>query len=604
MAKLHPISGTDIETRIADVIFVHGLGGDAFKTWRHGEDQSTSWPHWVGDEFKNVGVWSLEYAASPSRWLRIPKIFSNVRSDAGHSMALPTRSRQVLNLLCQRCIGLRPIIFVCHSLGGLLVKQILRDSSDSVQAIDNKIISATKGVLFLATPHAGATLASLLSHFSTVLGTTVSIGELKEHDAHLGNLYNWYRNHAPKHEMETFTYFETRDIKGMRIVNSTSAHPGVGTDPVATDDDHVSIAKPSDRSAAVCETLREFLSGLGAPAIINESKDSNTYISFDLGKTALSECRFEPARAHFTEALRQYKRISDIPHEAEVLDCLGIVEHAVGRFEPARAHFTEALRLYKQIGNDLGEATAVLGLGSVEHAVGRFEPARLHFTEALRLYKQIGDTQGEARAINSLGLVEHVVGRFERARAHFTEALQLYKQIGDILGEANSHSGLGRVESSLGRFEPARAHLAEVLRLYKQIGNLLGEANALDGLGNIEDALGRYDQARTAYNEALRLHKQIGNILGEANALSGLGEVERSLDRYEQAWKYFTEALLLHKQISNVLGEANVLNDIGHVESALGRNESARKYHTEALRLHKQIGNALGKPMHFRGWEG
>ena len=100
MAKLHPISGTGIETRIADVIFVHGLGGDAFKTWRYGDDQSTSWPHWLGDEFKNVGVWSLGYAASPSKWTRFLKMFSKERSDEGYSMSLPNRSGQVLNLLC------------------------------------------------------------------------------------------------------------------------------------------------------------------------------------------------------------------------------------------------------------------------------------------------------------------------------------------------------------------------------------------------------------------------------------------------------------------------------------------------------------------------
>jgi len=50
LSRLHPISGCDDAARQADVVFVHGLGGDAFGTWRHGKDESTSWPHWLGPE--------------------------------------------------------------------------------------------------------------------------------------------------------------------------------------------------------------------------------------------------------------------------------------------------------------------------------------------------------------------------------------------------------------------------------------------------------------------------------------------------------------------------------------------------------------------------
>lgn len=69
MSKLHKISGCDNADRKADVVFIHGLGGDPFETWRFGEADHTSWPHWLGEEFEDVGVWSLGYAASPTKWL-------------------------------------------------------------------------------------------------------------------------------------------------------------------------------------------------------------------------------------------------------------------------------------------------------------------------------------------------------------------------------------------------------------------------------------------------------------------------------------------------------------------------------------------------------
>ena len=237
------------------MLFLHGLGGDAFTTWRHGGDDSSSWPHWLGQEFPEVGVWSLGYAASPTKWTRPLGWFSDSHRDAGHTMALPDRARQVLDLMVQNGFGERPLFFICHSLGGLVAKQILRMSSDSVDARAKKVFTNTRAVLFLATPHAGAALASLADAFGAIFGTTVTMEDLRAHDAHLADLFNWYRHHAP----ETATYYETRSVKGFTIVNRTSSQSGVGADPIGLEEDHKSIAKPRDRDAQVCGAARDLL---------------------------------------------------------------------------------------------------------------------------------------------------------------------------------------------------------------------------------------------------------------------------------------------------------------------------------------------------------
>ena len=260
LSVLHKISGCENAARQADVIFIHGLGGAAFTTWRHDEDDSSSWPHWLGQEFPEVGVWSLGYAASPTQWTRLLGwIFKRWR-DAGHSMALPDRALQVLDLMVQRGLGQRPILFICHSLGGLLAKQVLRKADDGPEPRKKQVASQTRAVLFLATPHAGAELASLVNAFRTVFGATVSIEDLRAHDAHLRDLYGWYRNRAFDLGIETVSYYDLRGIKGvLPIVNPTSAHPGVGTDPVGLDEDHLSIAKPREPDAQVCGAARALL---------------------------------------------------------------------------------------------------------------------------------------------------------------------------------------------------------------------------------------------------------------------------------------------------------------------------------------------------------
>ena len=65
MSKLHAINGSNKPDRKADVVFINGLGGDAGATWRFGAGDSTSWPHWLSEDFPDVGVWSLDYPASP-----------------------------------------------------------------------------------------------------------------------------------------------------------------------------------------------------------------------------------------------------------------------------------------------------------------------------------------------------------------------------------------------------------------------------------------------------------------------------------------------------------------------------------------------------------
>jgi len=263
MSHLHRIRGCGNPNREMDVVFIHGLGGDAFRTWRHGSDESTSWPHWVGEDHPNIGVWSLGYAASPSKWLRILGWFGRVSRDAGYAMSLPDRARQVVDLMVQKGLGQRPLIFVGHSLGGLLCKQILRYSvGASEESGHQKIAQAASAVLFLGTPHTGAELASLADQFREVFGATVAIETLREHDPHLRDLYDWYRNNAPRLKITTATYYESRGVAGgpVTIVNPSSSHPSVGRDPIGLDEDHLTLAKPRERDAQVCDALRELIS--------------------------------------------------------------------------------------------------------------------------------------------------------------------------------------------------------------------------------------------------------------------------------------------------------------------------------------------------------
>jgi hypothetical protein len=169
MADLHQISYPLSPERGLDVVFVHGLGGDPLKTWRSRDEEASSWPHWLADDFRGaIGVWSLGYAtASPlqKKSLKVPFI-GKTDPEAGVAMPLPRRAVTALERLALEGIGQRPVCFITHSLGGLLVKSILRRAEEARDTPEwRQVVENCRGVVFLATPHQGSILADWVNAF-------------------------------------------------------------------------------------------------------------------------------------------------------------------------------------------------------------------------------------------------------------------------------------------------------------------------------------------------------------------------------------------------------------------------------------------------------
>src|ERR1700736_895453 len=134
MDGLIQVSGCNNPNRQVDLVFVHGLDGDATLTWCSNGDRNKYWPRWLGEQEPAIGVWSLGYAVSSFAW-------------KGYTMPLIDRATNILGLIELQGIGSRRIICVCHSLGGLLVKQILRTAGDSADAKYKRIASQTTAIV-------------------------------------------------------------------------------------------------------------------------------------------------------------------------------------------------------------------------------------------------------------------------------------------------------------------------------------------------------------------------------------------------------------------------------------------------------------------------
>jgi protein SERAC1 len=240
------VGNTENAARRADIVFVHGLKGDERATWTSG---GGFFPSWIAEDFPDCGVWSLGYEA-------------NFFKDA---MAIDDRATNLLAYLTVKGIGKRPVVFVVHSLGGLLVKNLLRQAVELKNARWLSLPKETKGVVFLATPHTGSDIAGWIKFLPKVFSTSETVDELAANDPSLRMLQEWYRNNALDLRIGTAAYFETQGVLGIaKIVDESSANPFIHkVTPIGLDADHLNISKPRSKTSSIYEfvasDITEFL---------------------------------------------------------------------------------------------------------------------------------------------------------------------------------------------------------------------------------------------------------------------------------------------------------------------------------------------------------
>lgn len=134
---------------VVDIVFVHGLNGDKEATWTK---NNVLWPRDLlpkqkGLEKARILTWGYDSHIAHF-WGK-----ANVNAIDDHA-----------SNLCADLSGLRketnttnhPIIFVAHSLGGLVCTDALVLGQNHADEHVNEVTKLTRGVLFLGTPHGGS----------------------------------------------------------------------------------------------------------------------------------------------------------------------------------------------------------------------------------------------------------------------------------------------------------------------------------------------------------------------------------------------------------------------------------------------------------------
>ncbi|KAI0379794.1 hypothetical protein F5Y04DRAFT_282589 [Hypomontagnella monticulosa] len=303
-----------------DIIMIHGFQGHPERTWLHkspkpnflkrlfgkrGPRESCYWPgELLPQDFKDCRVVVYGYDSDVVNFFSTASqatIFDHGRNLLGELEALRRKDAN------------RPIIFIAHSLGGLILKEALRRSRD--HGLPNAsapylktIYSATSAVVFMGTPHRGSDYADwgvIAQRIAAVAGFDATgriIQDLRVDGAVLNKIDDDF---IPlRGRFAIYTFQEARGVKGVqglndRVVLDVSSKLGSENEVSASiDANHMEMCRFSGFEDHGYRKLRDTIRGHIDRAELPTFDDVEKYmqsLKLEIGLARLNEV--EPAHA-------------------------------------------------------------------------------------------------------------------------------------------------------------------------------------------------------------------------------------------------------------------------------------------------------------------
>ncbi|KFX99172.1 hypothetical protein O988_04014 [Pseudogymnoascus sp. VKM F-3808] len=273
--------------RRVDIVFVHGLGGSSRMTWSKNRNLDFFWPLKFlpfEQDINEARISTFGYNA-------------NFRPGSGkNKMSVLDFAKELLYDLKYATddsapeiedlsMGERPIIFIVHSMGGLIVKEAYMQGQND--PIYEGIIKSISSMIFLSTPHRGTNLAETLNRIlqvSFVTSPMQFIAELASGSQSLQKLNEQFRHIAPKLNIVSFyetrptTMFKKTQMMVLEKDSSVLGYPGEISKPL--DADHHGVCKyesPEDPRYIAVRNVLKSLVGKSKPR--DQPQESTNHIS-------------------------------------------------------------------------------------------------------------------------------------------------------------------------------------------------------------------------------------------------------------------------------------------------------------------------------------
>ncbi|PMD32251.1 YVTN repeat-like/Quino protein amine dehydrogenase [Hyaloscypha variabilis F] len=255
--------------RRVDIVFIHGLGGSSRMTWSKDHNLDFFWPlKFLPHEtdINEARILTFGYNAnfrpgSGKNKMSVLDFAKDLLYDLKYGQDESAEELEDLMM------GERPIIFIVHSMGGLIVKEAyMQGQNDPTYAA---IIKSVSSIIFLATPHRGTNLAETLNRIlqvSFITNPMQFIAELAAGSQTLQKLNEQFRHVAPKLQIVSFyetrptTMFKKAQIMVVEKDSSVLGYPGEISKPL--DADHHGVCKYSSPDDPRYITVRNVLKSL------------------------------------------------------------------------------------------------------------------------------------------------------------------------------------------------------------------------------------------------------------------------------------------------------------------------------------------------------
>jgi tetratricopeptide (TPR) repeat protein len=601
------------------VVFIHGLCGDAKTTWTNPTTHFV-FPGELARDFAKENqpayVVAFDYVSRLQEGPSILSIADHLEFEIGELLKKhPYRKLRI----------------VAHSMGGLVAREyILRR-----QLRAHPQLKVTNVVL-LATPNNGSELAEL----GRLISESRQVEELRHIDK--GNTYleslnkDWnreFKGGGHPHHVLLYAGYEELAMPVLGQIVKLSSAISYADDSMGFQQDHVSIAKPKERSvlyrwvkARLEESLEktawqlldgmvkqgllpaadvpqqlprtvELLEGLqdlagtelekvltyvkagqfqAALALLSESEPKESQVIENIARRRFTQGEIHELQFQMAEALSYYQKAVQLaPETPSYFQHYGWALFFTGYVQKAIPQFEEALRLSRASSNPSLEGTALGSLGVAYFTQGQYAKAIEFHEQALVASRRAGDLRGEGNHLGNLGNAYYEIQQYPKAIEFHEQALAIHRKIGYLRGEGTDLGNLGAIYQAQGQYAKAIEFHKQALVASRKAGDLRGEGNHLGNLGNAHHSLGLYTMAIEFHEQALAIHRKIGYLQGEGTDLGNLGSAYYRIQWYAKAIEYFEQALKILPSIGDPKGEGTALAFLGLAYGKFGERAKA-----------------------------
>ncbi|KAI8648856.1 NB-ARC domain-containing protein [Fusarium sp. Ph1] len=235
----------DCPDATVDICFVHGLTGNRISTWAaHG--QIAPWPKTLlPEKLSKARILTYGYDA-----------YIVSKAVASSNRLIDHATNLLIDLTNDRAgsrASSRPLIFVAHSLGGLVCKEAILQSRNNPNHRRRDIFAHLKGIIFMGTPHKGSWMADWANMPASALGLVKSTNKsllriLETDDQLLESIQARFlalirEQREAGRQLEVTCFFEELPLPVVGKVMSKESATFEGYDPITIHANHGDMVK-------------------------------------------------------------------------------------------------------------------------------------------------------------------------------------------------------------------------------------------------------------------------------------------------------------------------------------------------------------------------